>query len=198
MAKTILFIPGFREDIDEPGRRELTQMFQDKGYSAQFVSIKWNHTTLDDWLGELNAVYEKYDAKDVILAGFSFGAVAAFAAAVRRNPSELWLLSLSPHFAEDITYRKKTDTPGDLRYVGARRIRVFEKVNFCENAEKIACSTKIFIGGKESSATHWGGNMLRRFTEAGKLIKNSQKIIAPHVGHDVGDPNYIKAIKENI
>lgn len=198
MAKTILFVSGFRENIDEPGRRELMRMFHEKGYGARFVPIKWSRSTLDGWLRELEAIYEKYDANDVILAGFSFGAMTAFLAAARRNPSELWLFSLSPYFAEDMPYRKNTDTPSDLRDVGARRIAVFGRTSFRENAEKILCPTKIFMGEKEPLARGWGGHMLRRFTEAGALIKNARKIVAPNVGHDVSNPNYIGAIRGKI
>ena len=67
-----------------------------------FVPIQWKRTTIIDWEAELNTARKQYRPEDTILAGFSFGSMTALAATSHRNPSELWLFSLSPYFSDNL------------------------------------------------------------------------------------------------
>src|ERR1700745_701040 len=100
--KTVLFVPGYQEDIKSRDYTSTVRTIEKQGYKVKFVPINWVRTTIDNWVDELEAVYSKHDPADTILAGFSFGAITAFVAAVKQNPFELWLFSLSGYFDEDV------------------------------------------------------------------------------------------------
>jgi pimeloyl-ACP methyl ester carboxylesterase len=71
----------------------------------------------------------------------------------------------------------------------------FKRFSMDELAASIDCPTKIFIGQNEIDKY---ADMKKRSEQANQKIKNSQQIIIDGVGHDVGDPQYIKAIKETL
>ena len=100
--KTVLFVPGYPENLESRDYVSTISSIETAGYVVKFVPIEWARTTIDDWVAELEAEYSKHDPRDTVLAGFSFGAMTAFVAASKRNPSELWLFSLSGYFDEDI------------------------------------------------------------------------------------------------
>lgn len=101
--KTVLFVPGFKEDIESRDYKSTIKAIESSGYKVNFIPIEWSRTTIDDWLNELWAEYSKYNPKETILAGFSFGAVTAFVAAAKQNPSELWLFPYRPIFTKIFT-----------------------------------------------------------------------------------------------
>lgn len=191
--KTVLFIPGFKEDMKSRDYKSTIKGIEDSGYKVYFVPIQWNRTTIDDWLNELEAEYAKHDPKETILAGFSFGALTAFVAATRQNPSELWLFSLSPYFHEDIhsKYMKKSW----LSHVGHRRVSAFDKLNFKVLAKIIQCKTLVFAG--EAELNKWP-DMKARTLSAEKYIRESKLLIVNGVEHDVADKRYVDTIRRAI
>jgi pimeloyl-ACP methyl ester carboxylesterase len=189
--KTVLFIPGFYEGLKDRDYRGVIRVIESKGYKVKFVPINWARTTLHDWVKEFTATYSQYDAKNVVLAGFSFGAMTAFVSASKRNPSELWLFSLSPYFAEDASGWKKSWH----NLLGHRRMSAFKEYKFNELAKNIRCQTLIFVG--EAEAKKFPG-LANRVRMAHKLLTASKLVIVPNSPHDVGDPNYIQAISKNI
>ncbi len=94
--KTVLFVPDFREDLKTRDYNSLLNMFGRKGYTVKFVPIKWQRTTLTEWVAELEHEYAQLDPANTILAGFSYGAMTALVTASHKLPAELWLFSLSP------------------------------------------------------------------------------------------------------
>lgn len=124
--KTVLFVPGFREDISSRDYKSTIAAIESKGYKVEFVPINWLRTTIHDWTKELNEVYSNYDVAETILAGFSYGSMTAFMATTRRNPYELWLFSFSPYFSDDITEMKKSW----LSNIGLHRANSFRKLDF--------------------------------------------------------------------
>src|SRR4051812_45296384 len=119
--RTVLLIPGNRETIDNMPYPLLISAIEGAGYKVIFIPINWKHRTLNEWLGQLENEYLKLDPANTILAGFSFGSMIAFTEAAKRPPSELWLFSLSPYFAEDLPLLKDTWKEG----IGKRRLQVF-------------------------------------------------------------------------
>ncbi|MEJ0072874.1 MAG: alpha/beta hydrolase [Candidatus Saccharibacteria bacterium] len=186
--KTALFVPGSGEGLQSRDYATVLKAIESKGYKVKFVPITWPRTTLDKWVAELMAVYDTYDAEDTILAGFSWGAMTAFVAATMRTPSELWLFSLSPYFAEDLPRLKRSW----LRQNGHRRVSAFHDVSFNKLAPKIACPVKLFAGENESET------IMHRLDEASKRLKEASRTYAKGAGHEIDHPGYILAIKGNI
>jgi pimeloyl-ACP methyl ester carboxylesterase len=189
--KTVLFVPGFMEDLNSRDYKKTIKAIEEKGYKVKFVPIKWRWTTINDWVQELDKEYTKYNPKNVILAGFSFGSMTAFISATERNPLELWLFSLSPYFSDDISKMKKLW----LKYIGKHRDIAFSKLDFNKLAQKIKCKTLIFVGEAEAKKYPLLDN---RTKVAHKKIRNSRVIIVPNCKHDVADERYITSIQENI
>ena len=191
--KTVLFIPGFKGDLGSTDYhyKNAVQAIKSRGYETKFVSVKWQRTTVEDWLKEFEETYNNYDETKTIIAGFSYGAVPAILAASKRNPSALWLFSISARFREDLPKLPQST----LRRISKSRLTAFNNLYFTDIARDIKCKTLIFIGGAEADVDP---PLLERAKIANKLIKNSKLIFMPDVPHDVGHPSYIKAIQQNI
>jgi len=189
--KTVLFVPGFKEQLNSRDYKSTIKAIEDKGYKVTFVPINWQRTLISDWVKELDQVYEKHDPKKTILAGFSYGSMTAFLSATNRTPSELWLFSLSPYFSDDIPHMKKSW----LATIGHRRVAAFRALDFSKLAKNITCKTLIFVGAVEAKKYPSTGN---RSKVAHQTIKNSQLIVVPDAGHDVTDKNYLAAIQKAI
>lgn len=192
--KTVLFTPGFHsEEVYEnyKGRAAL-ELIKSLGYDLQFVPIHWKRTTVNDWTQRLREAYAEHDPANTILAGFSFGAITSLVVAAERQPRELWLFSLSPFFAEDLKFQKRSYLK---RFIGTRREEAFGKLDFPAITANITCPTLIMAGSKEMQ--RYPG--IRRRSEAThKAIKNSKYIIINGAEHAIESPPYLKAIKENI
>lgn len=189
--KTILLVPGFRENLDTRDYRSVLIAIEAKGYKAVFVPIQWKRTTIDDWLKELEAVYDKYNPKDTILAGFSYGSMTVFLAATKRVPAELWLFSLSPYFSDDLPKLKKAWR----NKIGHRRITAFSKLNFSKLAREITCPTLLMLGSLEFKKYPLLAN---RTHTAKQAIKNNRYVVADGAGHDIAQRKYIATISNNI
>lgn len=191
--KTVLFIPGFQENLQSRNYKATISAIDKKGYEVVFVPINWKRTTVENWVTELDKVYEGYDPKDIIIAGFSYGAMTAFMSATKKNPSELWLFSLSPYFAEDLKSKNMKHTW--LKRIGHRRVTAFSKLDFAMLSKKIECKTLLFAGQLEIDKWPVIGE---RATQADKLMINKKLTIVQNAGHDVTNKDYIKAITELI
>ncbi|MEX2053041.1 MAG: hypothetical protein WD898_02330 [Candidatus Paceibacterota bacterium] len=190
--KTVLFVPGFRESYNSRDYTKVLRKIQEKGYKTKFIEIDWHSTkTVADWVAQLEKEYGQHDPANVILAGFSFGAVTAFIAAASRNPAGLWLFSMSGAFSEDWPAMEK----GNIRIVGKKRIAGFLPYLFRNLVKKISCPTLLFIGEKEARLYP---SLNNRVNEARKHIQDSRLIVVPKIGHDIADPKYISAVTENI
>lgn len=189
--KTVLFVPGFREDISSRDYKSTITAIESKGYIVKFVPINWARTTISDWTNELNQAYSNYDITETILAGFSYGSMTAFMAATGKNPYELWLFSLSPYFSDDILDMKKSW----IANIGHRRADSFRNLDFNTLAKSIKCKTLIFVGGVEAKKSPL---VDRRAALAHHKIINSKLVVVEGADHDISDKNYISAIVEAI
>ncbi len=190
--KTVLFVPGYQEDVGSRDYSKTIRVIEDAGYNVIFVEINWVRTTIDHWVDELDKVYKNYDASNTILAGFSYGAMTAFMTASKRNPYALWLFSLSPYFAEDIA--SKTFKESWLKSIGHRRTDSFKKLRFAELVETIHSQTIHFYGDVELKT--WPDVTYRH-----KLIEklpNMSEVFIPDAKHDVASEVYCEAIKKAI
>ena len=191
--KTVLFIPGFQEDLNFRNYTSTITAIEKRGYKVKFVPINWKRTTIEDWVSELDEVYATHDSSQTILAGFSYGAMTAFISATKRNPSELWLFSLSPYFAKDLKSKNMKSTW--LKQIGKRRVAAFSKLSFDELSKDVGCKTLLFLGQIEA---HKWPIMQERADEAHRLLKSNELIIVRDVGHDVADKRYINEITHAI
>jgi pimeloyl-ACP methyl ester carboxylesterase len=189
--KTVLFVPGFRENIESRDYKSILTAIESRGYKVKFVPINWSRTTISDWTEELKNVYSNYDATSTILAGFSYGSMTAFMASLDKNPSELWLFSFSPYFSDDMTKMKKSW----LTNIGHRRAGSFRKLDFNKLVKSIQCKTLIFVGEVEAKKYPL---IDKRSALANHKIANSKLVVVEGAGHDISDKNYISAIVEAI
>lgn len=192
-VKTVLFVPGFQEDMKSRDYPSTIAAIEKQGYAVTFVPIKWVRTTIEQWVEQLDEVYLKHDPNDTILAGFSYGSMTTFMSAVKRNPSELWLFSLSPYFVEDLVSKNMKATW--LKGIGHRRVTAFSKLNFKKLAQEVHCKTLLFAGQLEINK--WPGIGVRS-SKAHQLLQCNELFIVKDAGHDVTNENYIEAIVKNI
>ena len=192
-VKTVLFVPGFQESLTNWRDYPATiKAIEAKGYTVIFVAINWSRTTITNWVEELEKEYAKYDPATTILAGFSFGAMTAFMAAAKRNPSELWLFSLSPYFHEEIHLPSMKKSW--LTQIGHRRVSAFDEMVFADLLKKINAKILFFYGDQE--LPKWPDISHR--DEPIKQLRNAKVIIIRSAGHDVTDQHYIKAIQDSM
>lgn len=189
-AETVLFAPGFQEDMDSRDYAAVLKIIEDKGYKAQFVPIDWQRKTINQWVAQFEAAYHQHDPERTILAGFSFGAMTAFVAAARRNPAALWLCSLSPYFAEDM--RTKDQAGSWMEFIGPRRAEAFKRLQFDTLAAQIVCRSMLFVGEKE-----WPGTRERAGLAHTALVDSRMEVV-PDVAHDITAPPYMNAIARAI
>ncbi len=186
--KTVLFVPGFMEDYASRDYETLLADIESKGYRAQFVSIAWRRTVIDDWVGELHEVYGTHNPKHTVLAGFSFGALVALLAASQRQPAALWLCSLSPFFAEDMPDLKVAW----MHDIGERRAARFRKLSFSAIVPKVGCPILLAGGANEVPP------VAKRRNQAAEAWPHAVSCVAPDCAHDVTNPHYRQTLLEHI
>lgn len=192
IMKTVLFIPGFQEDITSRDYRKTIRTIERAGYRVKFVPINWFRTTIEQWVEELNAVYDQHDPADVILAGFSYGAMTAFMAATKRSPAAVWCFSLSPFFSEDLS--QVGYFASWLKAIGHRRRESFMKLEFSHLIKTISSNMLFFYG--ELELKHWTDITYRHSVV--KKVARADEIFIPHAKHDVTSDHYIDAIAHAI
>lgn len=190
--KTVLFVPGFQEDIKSRDYAKTIKTIEKAGYKVEFVDINWKRTTISHWTKEFKAIYEKYDPKTTVLAGFSYGAMTVFMAATIKSPAELWLFSLSPYFAEDIA--SETFNKAWLKYIGHRREDSFKALSYKKLIKQIDSKIKFFYG--EAELTTFPDITYRH--EITKASTNMQTVLIPGAKHDVASQVYIDAINHEM
>ena len=184
----LLFIPGFQEYQGSRDYTAVLRVFHDYGYDPLFVDINWRRTTQNDWANQLKAERSRVGF-DAALAGFSFGAVTALMSAASENPSELWLFSLSPLFAENTSDWTATDK----KICGKHRLEIAAKTPFAGIASRIRCPTKLLLGKNEIAK--WP-EMLQTFDRANNLLPNVQSRVIDGAEHDVANAAYRAAIRD--
>lgn len=181
-------VPGNGEDVKSRDYQAVLDMYKQLGYEPKFVFINWKYKTIDDWVEQVRQQISVNDIKNSLLSGFSFGSMIALAVAAEVNPKKLLLFSLSPYFTEDFPLPKKYEA-----WTGKRRTANFKNFSFDQKAKRINCPTTLFLGSLEKGKYK---DMQQRSSEAKFKIRNSKLVVVDEVGHDVGDPKYVVAIKK--
>lgn len=188
--KTVLFVPGFQEDKASRNYAATLLAIEQRGYTVEFVSIKWRYTTQRDWIEQLNNVCSRYDPANTVLAGFSFGAVIALCAAADYQPSEVWLFSLSPLFVEYAQFWSSSDK----HVIGKRRLRIAGETSLIKLISTANYPMKIFVGEKELLRWPEMANVYHDVTRS----KRANGIVIERIGHDVTAKEYVAAIESTI
>lgn len=187
----VLFVPGYREDRTSRDYDAVVRAIEARGHDVMFIDIDWKRSTIDDWAKILKSKYDHYDPREVILAGFSYGAMTALVVAAESTPKELWLFSLSPYFKEDIPGLKQVW----LNSIGKRRTEAFTLLEFSDLAARTNCPVKLAAGELEIKKYPDIGH---RFEVAKHQFRDCQAEIARGAGHAVDHPSYIRAIDKLI
>jgi pimeloyl-ACP methyl ester carboxylesterase len=185
-------IPGAFEDLKDRNYQSVLDAYKDAGYEPKFIIIDWKYKTIDDWVEQVRTKIPKQDLKNSLLSGFSWGAMIAFTVAAKyTNPKGLLLHDLSPYFAEDLPRVKQSW----LKWAGKKRLENFKQLQAMELAKHINCPTVLFLGIGDRKGLI---PISRRVNETNKVLKTSRIIRIKGVGHDVADPKYIAAIKNEL
>ena len=185
-----LIVPGGQQ-YDPVLFEPFEEVFRNAGISAQFVPIKWSRTVISQNVHQFNEIYRHYDPSTTVVFGFSAGAMISLIAAADRSPAVLILASLAAWFAEDVPHRSQWYK----KAVGHRRVADYKNLHFSQLAPHITSETYILL--TDSDSKRWPQFEVRAH-EAQRLIKNSELIKVPNIGHDIGNPKYVQAVAEVI
>jgi len=136
-------------------------------------------------------VHEKYDPEEVILAGFSFGAMAALMAAAQRSSHQLWLFSLSPLSSEYQDYW----SPEDWKVIGERRREISQKTSLKELLNSVKYPIVAFMGSEEPQKFP---EMKLVFDQVVSANSRNSGYVAAGAGHAVDHPNYINEVVKRV
>lgn len=184
--KKIFIIPGFRHSSNQKEYLDVADIFKKKGFEPMIVNIKWKYTVFNQWVEQFWKSFKQEKDDEIVLLGFSYGAMIALVAATKIKPTNLVLCSLSPYFSEDIPKLKRSW----LQSIGKKRVNDFSDLNFEEISKQVKCKTYLLIGEKESKK--YPGLELR-VLEAHKEIK-SKLIRMTNVDHNIGQKEYLETI----
>ena len=189
----MFFIPGAR--AHRADYEEVLKDIAGCGYAVRFVPIQWwtddsreRRTGWDDWWSQVEAVQDEYDPAEDELAGFSVGALLAFALAAQRPPAALWLCSMSSYFPEDLPHFR----PEVFARYDEAAMAAFRRLQFAALAGAIRCPTRIFVGEHELELTK------ARALATSHIIADSQVNLVPDVGHDLAHQAYRASLVEAI
>lgn len=191
MTKTILFAPGFPESRKDRDYDGLLNKLQEIGYETRFIDIDWRDTTQEEWADQLMKVYNEYEPENVILAGFSFGAMVALMVAARKSPYQLWLFSLSPLTSDHQDYW----TPEDWMVIGECRREISQKSSLNDLLEKVKSPVIAFIGDEEPKRFP---NIEKVFEQVVSASPRNSGHKISGVGHTVDHPKYVSEILERV
>lgn len=147
-------------------------MLKKEGYYSVLIDIPWKQTTISQNTDYFLKEYKKTKAKKKYILGFSFGAMIAFLASTKVNPSGLILCSLSPYFKED--------------YQG------FPNLPYAKLAKQIkAKQTLMFYGAKETKA------LIKRVSATFRYIPSGNKYLIQiqKTEHDIGSIRYLQTLQ---
>ena len=170
--KTIFIIPGYRHVPINKAYLALFDTLKGEGYDPILVNIPWKKTTISENTAYFLAQYRKVTTKKKYILGFSFGAMIAFLAATKVNPSGLILCSLSPYFQEDLP-----NSP----------------LNCAMLAKKIKAKRIMMLYGSKEAKS-----LINRVNEAYDQILVTEKSLfkIKAADHNIGDKRYLQTIHQ--
>lgn len=186
MTPVAYIIPGGGESPKRLACRKIAQWFQQAGFKPVPVFIAWKRHTMSEYVAQF--LRQHKPRANSIMLGFSFGAMISFIAASRVKPKLLLLCSLSPYWAEDLQRLRRSWRNS----IGKRREADLKSISFHRVAKSVRCKTVLFVGNKE------GKEVLHRVKTAHKALKNSILIVIDDAKHDLGQNEYLVAVKQVI
>lgn len=191
-SRTIVYIiPGFKERPSGKNYNYIKKEFRSRGFVVYPVIIDWNRKCMTDYVNQFRDLYDrsrKNSHQDVILFGFSFGAILAFIAATHIRPKLLLLCSFSPYFSEDIPLLK----PRWKVYIGKKRILDFQRNYSFNSLSKKVTAPMIFLAGSEEIS------LLKKRVAQCSTLPNTKTYMIPRAKHNISEKNYKNKIIELI
>lgn len=188
--KKLFIIPGGWQNANGKEYTWLHTFFKNKGYEVIPVKITWQYRTLSDWIAEFREQFEKKKGTENHILGFSFGAMIACITAPELKPKKLYLSSLSPYFAENMS-----KVPARWRkHFGKKRVTDFTTYHYKKIAPHITAHTHVFYGSIEGEK--WNQLMKRQAKDIHNLIPHSKLYEIQGADHDIRDEEYQAAVKK--
>ncbi len=194
MSKFAFIIPGYGEDKNSrPAYGQIANAFKKRGYKVLHAPVKWkegrSNRNFADIVPEFVSFVREHTrvGDSIVLQGFSFGAVIALMSAPELKPTHMLLCSLSPYFKQDLAHIPKWW----IRGASKKKISELRTLDFNKYVGTKSRVT-LFRGEKE------GKYIESRARDAHNKIKHSKLIVIPGAKHDIGNPTYLAAIKEEI
>src|SRR3989344_389943 len=193
MGKVVFVIPGYGEK--KSSRRayaHIENAFKKRGYKTFVAPVTWLRHTMSDYVVEfVTFARSKIKRGDrIVMQGFSFGAVIALMSAHEIMTNNLLLCSLSPFFKQDLAATRRTWKSAD-KVMGKARMKDLARLDF-GRFTKPGGRVTLLLGAKEV------GTVEQRVKDAHKRIKGSKLVVIPGAKHDIGNPDYLTAIKSEI
>nr|MBP9719187.1 hypothetical protein [Candidatus Levybacteria bacterium] len=168
--KPIFIIPGFRHKPSGKAYRAIASMLRREGYAPILVTIPWKQSTISENTALFLKKYNRIEAKEKYILGFSFGAMIGFLAATKVKPAGLILCSLSPYFKEDMKKKPKTKASS----ITMRRFEDFSTLHCAALARKIKSKRVHFLYGMSEEKA-----IIQRANHAYTHIPSLEKSVLP-------------------
>jgi pimeloyl-ACP methyl ester carboxylesterase len=195
--KTAFLISGYKMNrtAANPKFDVLSKAIASKGYKVVPVPFFWNYTTVAQYVEKFIPFYAVHKSEHNVIIGNSYGAMVAFLAAPRLKPDKVLLCSLSPYFKED---QDKTTLKYRLKRFGERREEAMKSISAKQTAQELnQTNTKIIMFyGEQEKAIY--PELIQRVKSTAKDLDNAKLIEIAGAPHSFSDPEYIRAISENL
>ncbi len=190
-SPNFFIVPGFKMKATDKGFSWLVSDLKKRGFNVIPVPINWGYRVMSDYINDFKQYYQKHKSKVNYVLGFSYGAVITFSSASELMPDKIFLCSLSSDFKEDTSVMK----PWVQKLIGKRRLRDANTRSGRSLAKALKVPSVVFYGEEEIK----GYPQLRiRCEETASLAKNSKLVIVPNAPHKIDNPEYIKAIQNQL
>ncbi len=185
-GRAIFIIPGFAQRPTNKAYKEVAKILKSEGYFPILVAIPWKNSTISQNTEHFLKIYKKTKARKKYILGFSYGAMIAFIAATKVNPSGIILCSLSPYFKEDMPKTNK-----NLSLLMTARYEDFSKLHCGTLAKKIKTGRILMLYGAQETKV-----LIKRVTDAFGQIPAQKKHLIPilKAEHEIGDKRYLNTI----
>lgn len=189
MKKVVYIIPGFGHSPKMQIYKDVSKLFENKGFKVILVKIDWNYKSIFDWVEQFKKDYFKDDKSEKYLFGFSYGAVISFLVSIDKDINTTILCSLSPYFKEDLPNIFKSWK----KNIGKKRVEDFKKLEMTKLAPSVKNRTYLMYGTSE------GRFIERRAKDTYERLDCKKYLISVDgARHDIGNKKYQKEIKKVI
>ncbi len=188
MGREAYIIPGYGMAGRSRPIIKIADYFKKNRFESFRLNINWKYNTMSDYLKQFNDFYkEKHIAgNEVILFGFSWGAMISLLSAREIKPKSQILCSLSPYFKEDLSDLPKIS----YKFMGKKRFDDFKKISLDETARNIKTKTILVVGSEE-------GEILQKRVRGANNKICSELIVVKGANHNL-DKLYLGTLEKII